>query len=71
MGVATPTEAAGVGAILALGMTIAYGKFTWSGLVSAVFNTAKTTSMVIIILVAASCFSSVFMEWVEAMWSRN
>ncbi len=61
MGVATPTEAAGVGAILALAMTIAYRKFTWSGLVSAVFNTAKTTSMVIIILVAASCFSSVFM----------
>ena len=61
MGVATPTEAAGVGAILAFLMTVAYGKFTWSGLVSAVVNTARTTSMVIIILVAASCFSSVFM----------
>ncbi len=56
MGVATPTEAAGVGALIALIMTIAYGKFTWAGLVSAVINTARTTSMVIIVLVAASCF---------------
>ena len=60
-GIATPTEAAGVGAIIAFAMTLAYGKFTFSGLKAAVVNTAKTTSMVIIILVGASCFSSVFM----------
>jgi tripartite ATP-independent transporter DctM subunit len=61
MGVATPTEAAGVGAILAFLMTVAYGKFTWKGLISAVVNTARTTSMVVLILATASCFSSVFM----------
>ena len=61
MGVATPTEAAGVGAILAFLMTLAYGKFTWKGLISAVVNTARTTSMVVLILATASCFSSVFM----------
>jgi len=60
-GIATPTEAAGVGAVLAFGMTLAYGKFTFSGLKAAVVNTAKTTSMVIIILVGAACFSSIFM----------
>jgi tripartite ATP-independent transporter DctM subunit len=60
-GIATPTEAAGVGAIIAFIMTLAYGKFTFSGLKAAVFNTAKTTSMVIIILVGAACFSSIFM----------
>jgi tripartite ATP-independent transporter DctM subunit len=60
-GIATPTEAAGVGAILAFGMTLAYGKFTWKGLTQAVVNTAKTTSMVIVILVGAACFSGVFM----------
>ncbi|KPK31035.1 MAG: C4-dicarboxylate ABC transporter [Nitrospira bacterium SG8_3] len=60
-GIATPTEAAGVGAVLAFGMTVAYGKFTWSGLTQAVVNTAKTTSMVIIILACAACFSGVFM----------
>jgi tripartite ATP-independent transporter DctM subunit len=60
-GIATPTEAAGVGATIAFIMTLAYGKFTWSGLKIAVVNTAKTTSMVIIILVGAACFSSIFM----------
>ena len=60
-GIATPTEAAGVGAVIAFLMTLAYGRFTFSGLKAAVINTAKTTSMVIIILVGASCFSSVFM----------
>ncbi len=60
-GIATPTEAAGVGALLAFVMTVAYGKFTISGLKAAVVNTAKTTSMVIIILVGAACFSSIFM----------
>ncbi|MCP4629105.1 MAG: TRAP transporter large permease subunit, partial [bacterium] len=60
-GIATPTEAAGVGAVLAFAMTVAYGKFTISGLKAAVVNTAKTTSMVIIILVGAACFSSIFM----------
>jgi tripartite ATP-independent transporter DctM subunit len=60
-GIATPTEAAGVGAILAFIMTLAYGKFTFTGLKTAVINTAKTTSMVIIILVGASCFAGVFL----------
>ncbi len=60
-GIATPTEAAGLGAVIAFVMTVAYGKFTFIGLKTAVINTAKTTSMVIIILVGAACFSSVFM----------
>jgi tripartite ATP-independent transporter DctM subunit len=60
-GIATPTEAAAVGAVLALLMTLVYGKFTWKGLTKAVINTAKTTSMVIVILVGASCFAGVFM----------
>jgi tripartite ATP-independent transporter DctM subunit len=60
-GIATPTEAAGVGALLAFIMTLAYGKFTWKGLATAVVNTSKTTSMVIIILAFAACFSGVFM----------
>ena len=60
-GIATPTEAAGVGAMLAFLMTLAYGKFTFAGLKTAVINTAKTTSMVIIILVGAACFAGVFL----------
>ncbi|MBN2125448.1 MAG: TRAP transporter large permease subunit, partial [Deltaproteobacteria bacterium] len=60
-GIATPTEAAGVGAVLAFAMTLGYGKFSWRGLLTAVVNTSKTTSMVIVILACASCFSGVFM----------
>ncbi|MBW1788543.1 MAG: TRAP transporter large permease subunit [Deltaproteobacteria bacterium] len=60
-GIATPTEAAGVGALLAFLMTLAYGRFTWRGLYAAVVNTSKTTSMVVIILACAACFSGVFM----------
>jgi len=60
-GIATPTEASGVGAFLAFVMTVAYGNFTWSGLCSALAQTGKTTSMVIIILVGATCFTGVFL----------
>ena len=60
-GIATPTEAAGVGAFIAFVMTLMYGKFSWRGLYAAAVNTARTTSMVIIILVGASCFAGVFM----------
>ena len=42
-------------------MTVAYGKFTFEGLKTAAINTAKTTSMVIIILVGAACFASIFL----------
>ena len=60
-GVATPTEASGVGALLAFLMTVVYGRFTLKGLHSAVMQTARTTSMVLIILVGATCFTGVFL----------
>ncbi|MEJ2219750.1 MAG: TRAP transporter large permease subunit [Desulfobacterales bacterium] len=60
-GIATPTEAAGVGALLAFIMTVAYGKFSLQNLKTAAINTAKTTSMVIMILVGAACFASIFL----------
>ena len=60
-GIATPTEASGVGAFLAFILTLCYGRFTLRGLYSAVLQSARTTSMVIIILVGASCFTAVFL----------
>lgn len=60
-GIATPTEASGVGAFLAFIMVVAYGKFTWKGLYEAVIQTAKTNTMVIIILCGATCFTGVFL----------
>jgi tripartite ATP-independent transporter DctM subunit len=60
-GIATPTEASGVGAFLAFLMVVAYGKFSWRGLYEAVMQTAKTNTMVIIILCGATCFTGVFL----------
>ncbi|MBW2004545.1 MAG: TRAP transporter large permease subunit, partial [Deltaproteobacteria bacterium] len=60
-GIATPTEASGVGAFLAFILTLSYRRFTLRGLYSAVIQSARTTSMVIIILVGASCFTAVFL----------
>ncbi|MDI6615396.1 MAG: TRAP transporter large permease subunit [Syntrophaceae bacterium] len=60
-GIATPTEAAGVGAFLAFIMVLAYGKFTWRGLYNAVMQTAKTNTMVIMILCGATCFTGIFL----------
>ena len=42
-------------------MVIGYKKFTWKGLYEAASQTAKTTSMVIIILCGATCFTGVFL----------
>src|SRR5699024_2707554 len=55
-GFATPTEASGVGAFVALLMTIGYGKFNFRMLSDSVYDTAKTTAMVLIIKVGASSF---------------
>jgi tripartite ATP-independent transporter DctM subunit len=60
-GVATPTEASGVGAFLAFLLTVFYRRFTWRGLYLAVMQTAKTSSMVIVILLGATCFTGVFL----------
>jgi tripartite ATP-independent transporter DctM subunit len=60
-GVATPTEASGVGAFLAFIMVIAYRRFSWRGLYQAVIQTAKTNTMVLMILCGATCFTGVFL----------
>jgi len=60
-GIATPTEASGVGAALTFCLILAYRRFSWPDFYRAVIQTAKTTSMVIIILVGASCFTGVFL----------
>ncbi len=59
-GVATATEAAGVGAALALLLMIISGQFSWKKLYAALLDTTKTASMVLTIIIAASCFAAVF-----------
>jgi tripartite ATP-independent transporter DctM subunit len=60
-GFATASEAAGLGAFLALLMTMGYRRFNWKMVKEATISTAKTVSMVMIILVGATCFTGVFM----------
>jgi len=60
-GIATPTESAGVGAFLALLMTIFYRRFSWKMLADAVYDTAKITTMALIIIVGAAAFTSMFL----------
>jgi len=60
-GLATPTEASAVGALLALLLTIIYRRFSWRMVKQTTLATAKTVSMVMIILVGATCFTGVFM----------
>lgn len=59
-GVATPTEAAGMGAFVALLMMIAYRRFSWKAFKESVIATGTVTSMVLMIVVGATCFTGVF-----------
>lgn len=59
-GVATPTEAAGVGAAGSILLAIAYKQFNLAILRSVVNETFKTNAMIFLILIGASIFSLVF-----------
>ncbi len=60
-GIATPTEASGVGAFVAFIMAIAYRKLSWRNFADTLYQTSRTVTMVIIIIVGATCFTSVFL----------
>ncbi len=59
-GLATPSEAAAVGALGGLVLAAAYRALTWVRLKEAVFLTARTTAMVCYLFVGSWTFSSVF-----------
>ncbi|MGI6485304.1 MAG: TRAP transporter large permease [Tepidanaerobacteraceae bacterium] len=61
MGVATPTEAAGVGALIALLLMIAYKRFTWKALLEALYSTFKSNCMVLATMIGATLFTGVFL----------
>ena len=60
MGLATPTEASGVGAVGALILAFAYRTLSMKVLHEIALSTLKTTSMVFFILIGASFFALVF-----------
>ncbi len=59
-GLATPTEAASVGAFGALVLAAAYRALTWGRLQEAVYLTSRTSAMVCFLFIGSWTFSSVF-----------
>lgn len=59
-GAATPTEAAGIGAVGALICLALYGKFSLKNLWAAVMRTFKTSGMIMWLIIGASAFASMY-----------
>ncbi|MGY6708028.1 MAG: TRAP transporter large permease [Rhizobiaceae bacterium] len=59
-GLATPHEAAGLGAAGAIMLALLYRGLTWKGFTESVYLTARTTAMVCWLFVGSWLFSSVF-----------
>lgn len=56
LGIATPTEAAALGAFGALVLTAMVGKLTWPTLVAVLTRAARATCMILMIVIGASIF---------------
>jgi tripartite ATP-independent transporter DctM subunit len=59
-GLATPTEAAAVGALGSMLLAVAYRAFTWGRLKESVYLTARTSAMVCFLFVGSATFAGVF-----------
>ncbi|SEK55126.1 TRAP transporter, DctM subunit [Pacificibacter marinus] len=58
-GIATPTEAAALGAMAAFVATICYRKLTWDALRESLVETAKVSISILFIIVASTTFSQI------------
>jgi tripartite ATP-independent transporter DctM subunit len=67
-GLTTAAEAAALGAVGAIVLAIAYGKFTFKGLLEACNLTMATTAMVLFLAVASNVFGAVFAWLGTASW---
>ncbi len=67
-GLATPTEASGVGALGALVLMIAYRKFSLAAFKQALLSTMSTSSMVLFLAVTSNIFGAVFARLGTANW---
>jgi tripartite ATP-independent transporter DctM subunit len=68
VGLATPTEAAAVGALGAMALAVAYRRLTYAGLRQAVLSTTATSSMVLLLAVTSNIFGAVFSRLGAANW---
>jgi tripartite ATP-independent transporter DctM subunit len=60
MGIATPTEAAGLGAFGAFALTVLYGRMSWRMFRDCLMSTLQTTSMILFLAVSANIYAAVF-----------
>jgi tripartite ATP-independent transporter DctM subunit len=67
-GLATPTEASACGALGALLLVIAYGKFKLDNFKEAMYSTVKLSAMILIMICASNFFGSVFSRLGGATW---
>ncbi|MEA3195242.1 MAG: hypothetical protein QOD26_3575 [Betaproteobacteria bacterium] len=67
-GLATPTEASGIGALGALILAIVYRRLTYAGLRQAVISAMTTSSMVLLLAVTSNIFGAVFARMGTATW---
>ncbi len=67
-GLATPTEAAGIGALGAMLLAAAYGKLSYAGVKRAVLSTTATSSMVLLLATTSNIFGAVFARMGTANW---
>ena len=70
-GIATPTEASGVGALGAIVLAAAYRRLTYSGFKRALLATTATSSMVLLLAVTSNIFGAVFSRLGTASWITN
>ena len=61
LGIATPTEAAGMGCAGAIVLAIGYGRFTWKMIKDACWSTTLTTSMIMTLFLGGNAFQAIFM----------
>lgn len=59
MGIATPTEAAAMGAVATLIIAACYRRLTWEAVKTALISTTTTTSMMLLVIVGSSGFSQI------------
>jgi tripartite ATP-independent transporter DctM subunit len=67
-GLATPTEAAGIGAAGAIILAICYRRLTYAGLKQACISATMTSSMVLLLAVTSNIFGAVFARMGTANW---
>jgi len=59
-GLASPTEAAAIGCVCAVLLTVLYRRFTWPGLYASLLKTVRVTAMIMAVLLGGTLFTGVF-----------